>query len=323
MVEYVNKYVNNLLEKSKENLEINGSSGSNNNIKSVELEELELNNEIIIGENEISDFYLLNDVETNINEAEPSSVSIVQKYPNVDGLKDNWLLPSGRSIRNIIYGQKNLHKLHPSHFGIIHIGVNVCNLEWIEDEDWIYLNSSVEFPCFKLSSNTEELLILLLKTDSLTEYKKIICEAKYKNDIDTGMEFITDVLCASNVFNTASAFHDIHKNEALLGSSMIHPILHSGEIHLKANANQRLLRCNLKPEDDKPLGMKVDGLFHTPGNKGLEIGMVELSSGYLTSDMPRYIKDHVKGYWGCHDILNDIVKKCNCGDHKILRNLLM
>nr|CAG8672137.1 6068_t:CDS:2 [Entrophospora candida] len=229
----------------------------------------------------------------HINEAEPSSESLVQKYPNVDSPKDNWLLPSGILIRNIIYGPKNLHKSHPSHFGIIHIGVNVRKPEWIEDKDWIYLNSSVEFPHFKLFSNTEELLILLLKTDSLTKYKKTICEAKYKNDIDPEMEFITVVLWWF------------------------------GEIYLKANANQRLLRRNLKPEDDKPLGMKVDGLFHTPGNKGLEIGMFELSGGYLTSDMPRYIKGHVKGYWGCCDILNDIAKKYNHGDHKILRNLHM
>ncbi|CAG8476317.1 5536_t:CDS:2, partial [Scutellospora calospora] len=136
-----------------------------------------------------------------------------------------------------------------------------------------------------------ELLTLLLETDSLTEYKKAICEAKYKNDANAEIEFVTDVLWWF------------------------------GEIYLKANANQRLLRRNLKSEDDKPLGMKVDGIFHTPGNKGLEIGMVELSGGYLTSDMPRYIKDHVKGCWGCRDILNDIVKKYNRGDYKILRNL--
>ncbi|CAG8523913.1 2512_t:CDS:10 [Scutellospora calospora] len=318
----------------KENLEINGSS-DNNNIKSMELKELELNHEINISENEISDFYPLSEVESDFNEAESGSESLVQKYPNVDSPKDHWLLPSGRSIKSIIYGQKNLHKSHPSHFGIIRIGAKVRKPEWIEDEDWNYLNSSVEFPHFKLSSNTEELLTLLLETDSLTEYKKAIREAKYKNDVDAEMEFVTDVLWwfANNVFNTASAFHGIHKNEALLGSSMIHPILQylmnttdrityiPGEIYLKANANQRLLRRNLKSEDDKPLGMEVDGIFHTPGNKGLEIGMVELSGGYLTSDTPRYVKDHVKGCWGCRDILNDIVKKYNHGDYKILRNL--
>ncbi|CAG8722886.1 3300_t:CDS:1, partial [Scutellospora calospora] len=93
----------------KENLKINGSS-DNNNIKSTELNELELNNEINISENEISDFYPLSEVESDFNEAESGSESPVQKYPNVDSPKDNWLLPSGRSIRSIIYGQKNLHK---------------------------------------------------------------------------------------------------------------------------------------------------------------------------------------------------------------------
>ncbi|KAF0488693.1 hypothetical protein F8M41_022198 [Gigaspora margarita] len=315
---------------NKENLEINGSS---DNITPTE--ELELN-EINIGENDISDFYPLSGVESDFNEAESDSESAIQKYPNVDSPKDNWLLPSGGSIRSIIYGQKNLHKLHPSRFGIIRIGAKVRMPEWIEDKDWNYLNSSVEFPHFKLSSNTEKLLNLLLKTDSLTEYKKAIRETKYKNDLDAEMEFVTDVLWwfANNIFNTASAFHGKHKNEALLGSSMIHPILQylmnattnrityiPGEIYLKANANQRSFRSNLKSEDDKPLGLKVDGIFYTPGNKGLEIGIVELSGGYLNTDMPRYIKDHVKGYWGCRDILNDIVKKYNRGDYKILRNL--
>ncbi|KAF0370206.1 hypothetical protein F8M41_013268 [Gigaspora margarita] len=312
---------------SSENLEINGSSDNNT-------EELELNLKNI-GENDISDFYPISDVESDYYEVESDSESPIQKYPNADSPKDNWLLPSGRSIRNIIYGQKNLHKSHPSHFGIIRIGAKVRKPEWIENKDWNYLNSSVEFPHFKLSSKTETLLNLLLKTESLNDYKKVIRVTKFKNNLDAEMEFVTDVLWwfANNIFNTASAFHGIHKNEALLGSSMIHPILQylmnttkeityiPGEIYLKANANQRILRRNLKPEDDKPLGMKVDGIFYTPGNKGLEIGMVELSGGYLNKDMPRYIKDHVKGCWGCRDILNDIVKKYDRGDYKILRKL--
>lgn len=67
--------------------------------------------------------------------------------------------------------------------------------------------------------------------------------------------------------------------------------------------------------------MKVDGSFHSPDEESLEIGMVELSGGYLTSDLPRYLKDHVKGYWGCRDLLNDIVRKYNRGDYKIFRRL--
>jgi hypothetical protein len=82
-----------------------------------------------------------------------------------------------------------------------------------------------------------------------------------------------------------------------------------------------MIRCNLKPEDDKPKSMKVDGSFQSPGEKGLEIGMVELSGGYLTSDLPCYLKDHVKGFWGIRGLLNDLVKKFNHGDYKVLRHL--
>ncbi|CAG8822348.1 1372_t:CDS:2, partial [Dentiscutata erythropus] len=127
---------------------------------------------------------------------------------------------------------------------------------------------------------------------SLTEYKQAIRKAKFDNDIDAEMEFVKMFFGGCN-----------------------------GEIYLEASANQRLIRRKLKPDDDKPLGMKVDGIFHTPGDKGIEIGMIEISGGYLNSDTPRYIKDHVKGYWGCRDILNDTVKKYNRGDYKILRNL--
>ncbi|KAF0488695.1 hypothetical protein F8M41_022200 [Gigaspora margarita] len=119
----------------KENLEINGSS---DNITPTE--ELDLN-EINIGENDISDFYPLSDVESDFNEA-------------------------------------NLHKSHPSHFGIIRIGVKP------------FLKQNIK-------------MTLMQKWNLL------------------------DILWwfANNIFNTASAFHGKHKNETLLGSSMIHPIL--------------------------------------------------------------------------------------------------
>ena len=49
--------------------------------------------------------------------------------------------------------------------------------------------------------------------------------------------------------------------------------------------------------------------------------MVELSGGYLTFDMPHYLKDHVKGYWGSRDLLNDIFTRFNRGDYEIMRRL--
>ncbi|PKB95518.1 hypothetical protein RhiirA5_436565 [Rhizophagus irregularis] len=254
------------------------------------------------------------------------------KYPDQDSLDDIWLLPSGNPIDEVIRGPENLHKSHPSCLGIIRIGSKIRKSEWIEQKDWNYLQTSIEYPNYKLTSNVENLVKELLETNSLMQ---CVCKAKFKNEIDKEMEFVTDVFLwfTKNVFNPALAFHSKNKNEALLGSLMIHPMLQyltnttdrviyvPGEIYLKASANQRLLRCNLKPDDDKPLGMKVDGSFHSPDEESLEIGIVELSGGYLTSDLPRYLKDHVKGYWGCRDLLNDIVRKYNRGDYKIFRRL--
>ncbi|CAG8674561.1 11000_t:CDS:2, partial [Dentiscutata heterogama] len=185
----------------------------------------------------------------------------------------------------------------------------------------------VDYPHYDLSTEIEDLFIVLLDTNSLNEYKKCLYNITFDHENDIEMIFVTDVLLwfAKNVFNTTSTFHSINKNEALLGSLMIHPVLQylvnatkhviyvPGEIYLKASANQRLLRRNLEPDDDKPLGMKVDGSFQFPDERGLEIGMVELSGGYLTNDLPRYLKDHVKGYWGCRDLLNDVITNFNHG----------
>ena len=51
-----------------------------------------------------------------------------------------------------------------------------------------------------------------------------------------------------------------------------------GKVYLKASANQQLLRRNLEPDDDQPLGMKVDGTFQC--SHGTEIGI----ECYMVSD---------------------------------------
>ena len=48
----------------------------------------------------------------------------------------------------------------------------------------------------------------------------------------------------------------------------------SGEIYSDASARQRVLRHRPCVDEDRPLGMKVDGLFMSGGT---EIGLVELS----------------------------------------------
>ncbi|RHZ89168.1 hypothetical protein Glove_18g128 [Diversispora epigaea] len=208
------------------------------------------------------------DIDPNIELSEKQiPVQSHLKYPNKDSPDNIWKLPSGKSIDKIIHGPKNLHKSHPSCLDIIRIGSKIRKPEWIKQEDWDYLNSSVEYSHYNLSTEIENLFSILLETNSLNEYKN----------------------CLYNV-----TFDRI---------------------------NQRLLRRNLKPDDDKPLGMKVDSSFQSPNDKGLEIGMIELFSEYLTKDTPRYLKDHVKGNWGCCDLLNEIITKYNHGDYKILRRL--
>lgn len=79
------------------------------------------------------------------------------------------ILPSGRSIHKIIRGPRSLHKSHPSYLGIIRVGFKIRMPDWIEEVDWNYLNSSIDYPHCKLSPETENLITKLLETNSLNE----------------------------------------------------------------------------------------------------------------------------------------------------------
>ncbi|CAG8603337.1 7290_t:CDS:2, partial [Acaulospora colombiana] len=115
------------------------------------------------------------------------------KYPNKNSQNDIWVLPSGKSIKEVIRGPENLHKSHPSRLGIIRIGAKVRKPEWIEQNDWDYLQASVEHPNYNLSSDVENLFTALLETNSLMEYKQCLRKAKF-DEVDKEMEFVMDVL---------------------------------------------------------------------------------------------------------------------------------
>ena len=102
--------------------------------------------------------------------------------------------------------------------------------------------------------------------------------------------FLVSPCSADTVFNPNSAFHSPRAQESVLGSLLVHTVLQHlinasdsgiiylpGEIYLDASANQRMIRRHLRPEDDKSLGLKVDGIFQFPGNGGFEIGFLEMS----------------------------------------------
>ncbi|RUP47778.1 hypothetical protein BC936DRAFT_145343 [Jimgerdemannia flammicorona] len=93
----------------------------------------------------------------------------------------------------------------------------------------------------------------------------------------------------------------------------------SGEIYLQASANRRAVRRHLKPKSDKPEGMKVDGIFQSP--VGLEMGFVEMSGGHQTNDQPCYLKDHVRGFRGQCDLLDDAAAKYVASGYHIMRHL--
>ncbi|CAG8498798.1 13585_t:CDS:2 [Funneliformis mosseae] len=129
------------------------------------------------------------------------------------------------------------------------------------------------------------------------EYPDYNLSPNMKNLFNTLLE------TCKNVFNTGSAFYSRNKNEAILGLLMIHLILQ----YLANAVTGHAIYVPL-------LGMKVDSFFESFGEKGLGLYMIELSEGYLTFDMPYYLKNHMKGYWGCHDLLNNIITKYNHGN---------
>src|SRR6266511_3933977 len=53
--------------------------------------------------------------------------------------------------------------------------------------------------------------------------------------------------------------------------------------------------------EDRPVNEKVDGLLTT---SGIEIGLVKLSGGPSTNDLPNYIRDHIRGFLHMRDLLN-------------------
>ncbi|GBC50448.2 uncharacterized protein OCT59_001560 [Rhizophagus irregularis] len=255
-------------------------------------------------------------------------------YPTDDSPMETWILPSGKSVVDVISGHSSLHKSHPSYMGIIRLGTKIQQPEWIGSDDWEYLQESVEFPKDSLGPDAKKLFNDLLETNSLAEYSECINNAKFDAK-NKQMVFVVNVLrwFADVVFNPTNAFHCPCEQESILGSLLLHPILQyvsniynkyvyiPGEFYLQASANQRLIRRNIKPEDNKPLGLKIDGVFESTGNRPFEFGMIEMSGGYNTDDFPRYLKDHVRGCWGMRDLLNNIATMLPCGDYKVMRQL--
>ncbi|CAJ0846475.1 15664_t:CDS:10 [Entrophospora sp. SA101] len=238
------------------------------------------------------------------------NMTSVLAYPTKDSPMDIWLLPSGKSVAEVTCGPSTLHKPHPSYIGII-LGSRIQWPKWIENEDWIYLQESIEYPKDPLGSDMEKLFNNLLETDSLTEYLECLHNTKF--DIkNKQMLFATNILqwFADVVFNPSSAFHSPCEQKSILGSLLVHPVL-------KYISNT----CDHNPEDNKPLGLKIDGVFQTVNDNPLEIGMIELSGRYNTHDFPQYLKDHVHGCWGQHDLLNNIAMMLLYGNYKNMRHL--
>ncbi|CAG8492228.1 1245_t:CDS:2 [Acaulospora morrowiae] len=80
-----------------------------------------------------------------------------------------------------------------------------------------------------------------------------------------------------------------NENDAILGSLMIHPVL-------RYLANALAGHPIYVPGEISIKLVQISDYYDSPGEKGHELDMIELSGSYLTFDMPRYPKDYAKGY---------------------------
>ncbi|KAG9285758.1 hypothetical protein G9A89_013183 [Geosiphon pyriformis] len=241
-------------------------------------------------------------------------------YPTQKSSSDVWELPSGRFGKDVIRTlPKNAHRYHPSRFSVIRLGEGVRRPESIKREDWSYFQRSLPLPRNIMTDKCEKILFLLAQAESPSDLEKSLLEERKPNELDSQFKFYLDILdfYVRTIFMSGTALRSRRAQESTLGTLLVHPILnllttgtgnkqeyHPGEIFSDSSARQRVLRRHPREDEDRPLGQKVDGLF-TSG--GTEVGIVELSGGPQTADLPRYIKDHVRGLWSMRDLLNDII----------------
>ncbi|RUP46323.1 hypothetical protein BC936DRAFT_147086 [Jimgerdemannia flammicorona] len=134
-------------------------------------------------------------------------------------------------------------------------------------------------------------------------------------------------------FGVRTALQGAAAQESTLGSLLIHPILNlliigidstpeyrPGEIYSAASARQRVFRRRPAEDEDRPLGQKVDVLLTSPDT---EVGLLEMLGGPHTHDLPRYLKDHIRGYRCMRDLLNDIAiaPEYKRGEFNIMRHI--
>ncbi|RUP47779.1 hypothetical protein BC936DRAFT_145344 [Jimgerdemannia flammicorona] len=148
-------------------------------------------------------------------------------YPADISSPDIWRLPSGLSVAEAIRPPPSLPKVHPSHMGIIRIGVNIRRPKWIQRADWNYLQSSVVVGIDPPSEHIQDFFKTLCETECLEEYAEVIKAARTKRTNDKQLAFYLDVLewFATTVFIPVSTFNSPRAQESALGSLLLHPVL--------------------------------------------------------------------------------------------------
>ncbi|RGB27740.1 hypothetical protein C1646_768719 [Rhizophagus diaphanus] len=79
-----------------------------------------------------------NNISSDLNVEPELSESIAvqeqfKEYPEQESLNDEWILPFGRSIHEIICGPRSLHKSHPLCLEIIRVDSKIWMPDWIEE----------------------------------------------------------------------------------------------------------------------------------------------------------------------------------------------
>ncbi|RUS29125.1 hypothetical protein BC938DRAFT_481029 [Jimgerdemannia flammicorona] len=204
--------------------EYKGNTGQKPYITDEEFDNIINNNEQLdLSDSEIA-HYAIKQEEIRNDDAQLEE-PLTMRYPIGEDSTDIWVLPSGRSAYDVI--RTPLSDVHnPNQFGIIRLGEGVRQPQSISHGDWVYLQRSFNLPRDSMSDKCEKVLMMFAQTDSQSDIKKYLTEARTSWQDDEQLNFFVEVMnmFINTVFVANTALRSPSANKSTLGALLIHPI---------------------------------------------------------------------------------------------------
>ncbi|RUP44015.1 hypothetical protein BC936DRAFT_150074, partial [Jimgerdemannia flammicorona] len=203
----------------------------------------------------------------------------------------------------------------PSRFSVIRLGEGVRRPESIEREDWSYFQRSLPLLRDIMTDECEKILFLLVQAESPSDLEKVSVRGTKAKRAGFSIQVLSRYIgfldnlhvrdsppepaCPRiNTWDSASSSDTESSNDWDWQQAGIPSVKAKSSLN-RARASEYYGAARMKT--------KTDLLARKWTSGGTEVGIVELSGGPQTADLPRYIKDHVRGLWSMRDLLNDII----------------